>query len=59
MFRVTLTQNGYTARFSRIEYGIRTQLLDVAHCATVDQAVRTAQRQYPGWTCVAVERVTT
>jgi hypothetical protein len=28
----------------------------VTHCATVAQAVRTAQRQYPGWTVVAAER---
>lgn len=28
----------------------------ISHCATIAQAVRTAQRAYPGWTVVAAER---
>lgn len=58
VFVATLTQNGNTTRFSRIAYnGRRTLVVDVRHCATPAQAVRTAQRRYPGWTCVVIERV--
>lgn len=31
--------------------------LAVTHCMTVAQAVRTAQRRYPGWTAVAAEKI--
>jgi len=34
----------------------RGRSITLTHCATVAQAVRTAQRQHPGWTVVAAER---
>lgn len=35
----------------------RAEFVWITHCATVAQAVRTAQRQQPGWTVVAAERI--
>lgn len=52
MYVVTLSQRGQRGEWPAAS---RSFPFAVSHCVTVGQAVRTAQRAYPGWTVVYVE----